>query len=1026
MQRFNVLDPTINVLSHRFLEASAGTGKTFAIENLFVRWVLEGIPIGEILVVTFTKAATQELIERIHQRLQKALLDTHEEDKRLLLEAALSSYDEARIYTIHGFCQAMLQRYFVQSECDLRFSSAESAHRDALWGEWIDFLRAHIDSDKFSTAQLQRYFGGTFESGLRDLVKSWRPDIADPLPDFYRIPELIKEKMEGFGPFSAGKVFEDLENLSSTYNAFTSYQEQYRIFATWCERREATQQEIESILGQEALFLEKLSSAEKKKKPKEVSWNYPGLAFALQQAFLPLFSDLRDKAKIKQKLCFAFSSYRSRFGTSPATPDELLIAMQSALDNEEFLQTLRRQFSAVVIDEFQDTDQVQWNIFSRLFMKKGVLKAFCLVGDPKQSIYAFRNADLYTYIEAKQGFALEEHATLSVNYRSVSPLVEALNALFTDVARKGWMRLPKTGQELEIPKVEAAYQENGAPLSIGNVHVVIAHKGEKQLFAYIAMQIAFWKERNILPKDMAILVKDRYEARKLIRFLSHLEIKAHYPSQGHLADTPTFEALVDLFALLEKPRDRSRLKKVLAGSLVSWSQERLKSNSFSQALFGIQQLLGVFEENGLGACLQAFFEEAWSGNGRVADELLKNDAIERYEEFEQLAEILIKENKNWSLMQIRLFLEALRRQKDKEGAELDKRSSLDEDAVEITTIFRSKGLEYEIVFPLALASSKLKKDEDEEKKAEKMRLLYVALTRAKKCVYLPWIPCENIEEPSITDLFFADWDPALGVSNILTKLAALGAECAITVEELNQEVDAKPIKGHELIAQVPKPSEFTRRFAPRCLSSFSSMKRKESIGSIPEIKADLESLPVGAETGTFVHAILEKIFLASLHHPYQKEKIAELIRKAVDDEKFLAPVEEVVDLIDQVFQLELKPLCSDKKPFVLSEVPSCHMMPEMEFVYPEENNLLIGFIDLIFMQEGQYYIVDWKTNWLPDYSPEQIEASMQRSLYYLQAKIYAEALKRYIKLFDERPFEECFGGAYYLYLRGKKWMSFMP
>ena len=98
----------------------------------------------------------------------------------------------------------------------------------------------------------------------------------------------------------------------------------------------------------------------------------------------------------------------------------------------------------------------------------------------------------------------------------------------------------------------------------------------------------------------------------------------------------------------------------------------------------------------------------------------------------------------------------------------------------------------------------------------------------------------------------------------------------------------------------------------------------------------------------------------------------------------------------------------------------------MEFVYEKQKDLIKGFIDLVFYHEGLYYIVDWKTNWLPEYSPEMIEESMLQHAYHLQAKIYKEALKRYVKLFDQRPFEQLFGGAYYLYLRGMQWKSFLP
>ncbi len=1012
MQRFDVLDPNLNVLSNRFLEASAGTGKTFAIENLFVRWILEGIPVKEVLVVTFTKAATQELIERIHQRLQKTLAETEAGEKRLLLEAALASYDEAKIFTIHAFCQAMLRRYFLQAGCDLLFSEPLENGRSALWGQWIDFLRAHVDTDKCSAVQIERVFGKAFEITLRSIIRQWKPDIQDPLPDFSSVPGLIENALKTF-EFHEG-LRQDFDGLSQNFKEFTRYGGQYDLIAGWCERRKAAPEEIQQLLAEEVLFLEALQTAERKKK---AEGPVPKSIVELQELLLPLLTDLRDKKKIQNKLCFLFSEYRKRFGESPATPDELLSSMQAALANEEFLKAVQGQFSCVVIDEFQDTDEVQWKIFSRLFMKQITIKSLTLVGDPKQSIYRFRNADLYTYLRAKEMFAPHEIDTLSVNYRSVSPLVEALNALFADERGNGWMRLPKLGQILDVPRVAAARFQEREEASLGNVHVVIAHRDEQQLFAYITSQIHLWKERNVLPKDMAILVKDRYEARDLIHYLHQRKIKTNYSSQGHLAQTATFEAVVDFLALLERPRDVSRLKKVLAGPLVAWPESSLKTPDVVEVFFGLQELVMIFDEKGLGPCLQAFFDEPWTGKGRISETLLLNDRLDRFEEFEQLFELLIEEIPQGNILQIRLFLEALRRDKNREGAELEKRSSLDDEAVQITTIFQSKGLEYEIVFPLALATSEQKED-DEESAAEKMRLLYVALTRAKQCVYLPWL----ISKPNtITQQFFSFWEESVDYKLIRKILEELGSRVAITVEELQEEIPLEPLEDRSSAQSIPSLSRFTKHYMPRLITSFSSMAKKEE--SVVEAKPTAEILPVGTETGIFVHGLFEKIFRSSLHHPYQKEAIEELISIEAEKANMLPAAEQLFQLFDRIFEL---PLQDGEATFTLRDIPPSSLSPEMEFVYGQNEQLIKGFIDLVFIYGDKYYIVDWKTNWLSEYTEQAIEDSIESHQYRLQAKIYAEALKRYVKLFDTRPFEAIFGGAYYLYIRGMQWIRLLP
>lgn len=1036
MQKFDVLDPQLNVLGYRFLEASAGTGKTFAIEHLYTRWVLEGIPLRQILVVTFTKAATRELMERIHNRLQMAHQIASSAEELLLLGAALASFDEAKIYTIHGFCQSMLKRFYLESGCDLTFSQGQQ-----LWEEWLDFLRGHLSKEELSAKQLEVFFGRKFEEKLAALVKAWKPDSEDPLPDFSRVPQRIEKQLEKTPKLRFDHVLEDLQQLGRVYKEFTHYEEQYSIVAQWCHSHCVKREEVEKIIGGKTFFLEAIKTAEKKKREQSISWHHPELISLLQQAFLPLMADLSDKKKIENKLLAKFSLYRRTRALQNATPDELLLSMKQALQNRRFLEAVQEQFQAAVIDEFQDTDEVQWQIFDQLFIRSRILQSFCLVGDPKQSIYAFRAADLYIYLEAKNAFLPQEFASLSINYRSRKPLVDALNALFVGQGEAGWMPLPKLDQTLEIPFVEAKDKSTETLAKIGNVHVVIA-KHQDALFRYIAEQIPFWRSQGVIPKEIAVLVKDRYEARKLIKFLHDLGIKTHYSAQGHLADTPTFDAMIDLLSLIEKPRDTMRLKKVLAGPLVAWSAEKLATEAFDAAftylMSGLQRMIGAFEEKGFATCLKVFFEEALFGPSSIAESLLRDDAIQVYEEFEQVAELLVEEcgRQGTNLLPLRLFLLKIKQEKRFDEEEFEKRSSMDDDAVEITTIFKSKGLEYEVVFPLALATGRTKNEEDEERVAEKMRLLYVALTRAKRCVYLPWLIDAKKIKPSITELFFQARLGSLDQEKILHKLRELSESHSLVVEEIQQKaIDVRADVMPSLL-EIPSPECFTRRFAPCQVTSFSSLTKSETRekvtffvqknSSIREELSLSEAPPPAAETGKFVHDILEDIFRTALHHPYHHEKILALIEKKAKATPFASIKEEIIRWVEGVFDVPIEPAQLSKSAFRLKEVKPSWLMPEMEFVYEDRGNLCKGFIDLVFYHEGLFYLADWKTNWLPDYSLQQLEASIQEKHYDIQAKIYVEALKRYVKLFDDRPFEQCFGGAYYLYLRGMRWIKVIP
>jgi exodeoxyribonuclease V beta subunit len=170
--------------------------------------------------------------------------------------------------------------------------------------------------------------------------------------------------------------------------------------------------------------------------------------------------------------------------------------------------------------------------------------------------------------------------------------------------------------------------------------------------------------------------------------------------------------------------------------------------------------------------------------------------------------------------------------------------------------------------------------------------------------------------------------------------------------------------------------------------------------------------------------VFEKIFKQGLHHPLNEKAIQELIQEEIA----FSPLEPwslcIFPWIIEILEKKLPP------GFALSDVLPTQVTQEMEFYFPDPQGMMKGFCDLIFAFEGKYYILDWKSNYLgpldADYTQENISAAMHRHDYYLQASIYASALQRYVKLFDNRPFSECFGGAIYYFIRGKAACHFIP
>lgn len=204
------------------------------------------------------------------------------------------------------------------------------------------------------------------------------------------------------------------------------------------------------------------------------------------------------------------------------------------------------------------------------------------------------------------------------------------------------------------------------------------------------------------------------------------------------------------------------------------------------------------------------------------------------------------------------------------------------------------------------------------------------------------------------------------------------------------------------------------------ISSFTSLSKKGQASPLIEMPPSdfenpiktLETLPAGKETGILLHALFEKI-------PFVVEEAFPLIEKMLKGSPFAPWMNPIKEMVQDVLEADLFG-------FKLKDVSRDGLFREQEFLYPSEaeKGYLKGVVDLVFKHQGKYYVLDWKSNWLGKsplcYDEDRMRASMDENKYALQAKIYASALERYISLFEEKPFEELFGGAYYIYLRGVK------
>ena len=1037
MKIFDCLDDKASVCGHHFLEASAGTGKTFAIEQVVKRLLLKenGPKINEILLVTFTRAATRELKERIRSTIQRSLRDLKECEP---LEEALCSFDRAEIYTIHSFCFRMLLEGAFDAKIAMNLQDPDELGYEIIGDVEIeDYFRGRISSDRYSKCQLDalfRLYRNDFSRLKKKLLSSALSKEEFPkYPTFSETVSAFHTLLGEFSKVSQEDFLRDFEKLAMLYKGVCSvekkphqkWQLQARILGNALEKGSFSDEDIELLLDEGKLFLELFSDANKKIKERDKEppiLLFPPILSRFREEFLSIYEIAQNPQHTLSRLAAELRPHLfDRFaknGTYP--PDSILQDLYAHLSNPLFLRMIRKKYKAVIIDEFQDTDPIQWKIFDRIFME-GNVDTFYLVGDPKQSIYSFRSADLYTYLAARDKMGEASRFCLDTNFRSTKSLVEKLNALFT--AEK-WLSLPKKETYLDVlpSKVgsEIALEFSDKKEA---VHFVMAsgNKGrlrtwpsiqleEESIFPYVIGEICSLVEKGEASfKDFALLIKDRFQSARLVRLLARAGIPSQAKGVDPLSETLAFDLLENFLKATLNPHDVCSVKKMLGNPLVDFSCEELLNESspkMEKAFLRFFHFHEIYKNEGLSALFSALYSSEFHlENISFLERLLTEKRLSDYLDLSQLMELFLSWQAHFSASRsdlLKLFSEM----REKEPEEFKRRSSGESDAVTVMTTHMSKGLEFPIVFALGMASRHQgEKDTSialKEKDAEKLRLLYVALTRAKKRVYVPYVfdadqTAVSSGTASPIECFFSTQlhksPETLELTDVGMHLERLG----ISYEEV-VPMDIATIQIEKKIPLLP-PNEPVLNYHTRFIYSFSSLRKADE----EEKKETVEALlPAGPEVGTLFHSILEKMLRS-------KQNISSLLEK----ELFGSPLEgfqqEVKGIIENAFNA---PLQANGETFTLSEISSDALFPEVEFLFPyKKGEYIKGFIDLIVLHKGVSYVLDWKSNLLSGYLAHDLEQEMRRGDYFSQAEIYAHAVKGFLK---DRPF----GGAFYLFLRG--------
>ncbi|ODN10747.1 exodeoxyribonuclease V subunit beta [Klebsiella pneumoniae] len=802
------LDPLrLPLIGERLIEASAGTGKTFTIAALYLRLLLglggeaaypRAISVEELLVVTFTEAATEELRGRIRSNIHElriaclrgesdnplysALLaeiaDKDDAAKTLLL--AERQMDEAAVFTIHGFCQRMLslnafesgmlfEQQLIEDESRLRYQAC------------ADFWRRHCYP---LTRDIAAVIHDVWK-GPRDLLKSldrWlqgeAPQLkSPPAPNetlaerhqqiIARIDSLKQQWRE-----QVGEIEGVLENSGLDRRKFNRGNQ-----GKWMEKVNAWAQE-ETLSYQLPDALEKFAQSFLLERTKAGGEPPVHPLFSAVESLLASSLTLTDLVLARAMVEIRDAVAREKRRRGELGFDDMLSRLDEALrgdSGETLASAIRQRFPVAMIDEFQDTDPQQYRIFRRIWRRQPET-ALLLIGDPKQAIYAFRGADIFTYMKARGDVAA--HYTLDTNWRSSPGMVGSVNRLFSLSDN------PFMFHEIPFLPVKAAAKNKGLRFTVDAADVPAMNvwlmpgdtvgSGDYQTFMaqLCATQIRDWlsagqrgrallwrgeTSRPVQASDITVLVRNRLEAAQVREALQTLGIPSVYLSnRDSVFETLEAQELLWLLQAVLVPERENTLRSALATSMFGLTALDIENlNQDEQAWDALVEEFSeyrqIWRQRGVMPMLRALMTAR-----HIAENLLATRGGER-----RLTDILhISELLQEAASQLESEHALVRwlaqhiAEPDSNAASQQMRLESDKHLVQIVTIHKSKGLEYPLVWLPFIARFRkqdqafyhdretfaavldLGQDEaslelaEAERLAEDLRLLYVALTRA--------------------------------------------------------------------------------------------------------------------------------------------------------------------------------------------------------------------------------------------------------------------------------------------------------
>jgi exodeoxyribonuclease V beta subunit len=887
-----LLDPLhFRLRGRSLIEASAGTGKTFTIAALYLRLVLghggdAGFPRAltppQILVVTFTEAATKELRDRIRARLAEAaqlflqdasLPPPHGVDPLLLqlrasyaphewpacgqrLRVAAEWMDEAAVSTIHGWCNRMLREHAFDSgslfDQDL-LSDASELQEDAVRDYWRKFFYGLDPRDAGCVAGWWKD-PAALAADLQGLLPhaDQLPDAPPPVQALGAAREESEAQLaELRRPFTSWcEELQQLLDEARTQGRFhgqklrkSSYDRWLNQLRAWCRAEHAHPQLTKDAWAR----LTPTGLREVWKQPDDAPGHEALHALVTLRQRLGCLPEGKHQILAHAARWVAQRVADEKHRRAQVGFDDMLTQLHRALHDTEgngarLAELIRAQFPVALIDEFQDTDPIQYGIFRAVYGSDvpGQDTALVLIGDPKQAIYAFRGADIHTYLAARRDTA-GRHETLGTNYRSTQAMVQAVNHVFLQAENRDGAGafLFRTPEEDPLPFVAVQakgrneewvvegqaqkaltcwWMEAGnAKSAKGDYNKGMAQACAAEIVRLLNLgqsgQAGFRDAQGVLqpvqPRHIAVLVNGRGEADAVRGALRGLGVRSVYLSdQGNVYQSAMAAELQRLLQACASP-DEGRLVRAALGTpllALDWQALDRLNRDEPQWERTLQQFRGYrtrWQQQGVLPMLRRLLHDYG-----VPAALIASGRERELTDLLHLAELLQEASTQLDGEHALVRFLAEQRQAPAGGSEQRQlRLESDADLLKVVTVHKSKGLEYPLVFvpfpcncwPASASNVPLKWHDadgdlhvslepddamvdiaERERLGEDLRKLYVALTRARFATWIGLAPGEALQRSAIGYLLGADGAlPQGGLPELLANTLGTSEDVAI-------------------------------------------------------------------------------------------------------------------------------------------------------------------------------------------------------------------------------------------------------